>query len=206
MPSQALHDRALLPPSPYFLTMQLSSLCSSHPNFLPAPWVHQAHSCIRYSIWEGNGNPLQYSCLENSTDGGAWWATVHRVTKSQTRLSDFTHSFYLKHFPTVIHMARPCTHFRSSLRCYPSVFPDTLHGTAHTHTISPKPLTSIILILALLGLSCLNTFLIYHIFICTCWLSLSLLECSEGRDFVWIAAVSLAPRLAHDKTITIGDC
>ena len=38
---------------------------------------------------EGNGNPLQYSCLENSTDGGAWWATAHEVTKSQTRLSDF---------------------------------------------------------------------------------------------------------------------
>ena len=33
---------------------------------------------------EGNGNPLQYSCLENSMDGGAWWATVHGVTKSQT--------------------------------------------------------------------------------------------------------------------------
>ena len=31
---------------------------------------------------EGNGNPLQYSCLENSMDGGAWWATVHRVAKS----------------------------------------------------------------------------------------------------------------------------
>ena len=41
---------------------------------------------------EGNGNPLQYSCLENPTDGGAWWATVHRVSKSWTRLSDFTHS------------------------------------------------------------------------------------------------------------------
>ena len=39
---------------------------------------------------EGNGNPLQYSGLENSMDGGAWWATVHGVTKSQTRLSDFT--------------------------------------------------------------------------------------------------------------------
>ena len=38
----------------------------------------------------GNGNPLQYSCLENSKDRGAWRATVHRVTKSQTRLS--THS------------------------------------------------------------------------------------------------------------------
>ena len=39
----------------------------------------------------GNGNPLQYSCLENPTDGGAWRATVHRVTKSQTRLSTHTH-------------------------------------------------------------------------------------------------------------------
>ena len=39
---------------------------------------------------EGNGNPLQYSCLENSMDGGAWWATVHGVAKSRTRLSDFT--------------------------------------------------------------------------------------------------------------------
>ena len=39
---------------------------------------------------EGNGNPLQYSCLENPTDGGAWQATVHRVAKSRTRLRDFT--------------------------------------------------------------------------------------------------------------------
>ena len=38
---------------------------------------------------EGNGNPLQYSCLENPIDGGAWWATVHGVAKSWTRLSDF---------------------------------------------------------------------------------------------------------------------
>ena len=37
---------------------------------------------------EGNGNPLQCSCLENPLDGGAWCATVHGVTKSQTRLSD----------------------------------------------------------------------------------------------------------------------
>ena len=39
---------------------------------------------------EGNGNPLQYSCLENPMDGGAWLASVHEVAKSQTRLSDFT--------------------------------------------------------------------------------------------------------------------
>jgi len=37
---------------------------------------------------EGNGNPLQYSCLENSMDRGAWWVTVHGVAKWQTRLSD----------------------------------------------------------------------------------------------------------------------
>ena len=42
---------------------------------------------------EGNGNPLQYSCLENPIDGGAWWATVHGVTKSWTRLSDLTFTF-----------------------------------------------------------------------------------------------------------------
>ena len=38
------------------------------------------------SLGGGNGNPLQYSCLENPMDRGAWWATVHRVAKSQTRL------------------------------------------------------------------------------------------------------------------------
>ena len=37
---------------------------------------------------EGNSNPLQYSCLENSKVRGAWWATVHGVTKSRTQLSD----------------------------------------------------------------------------------------------------------------------
>ena len=42
---------------------------------------------------EGNGNPLQYSCLENPMEGGTWWATVHGVTKSRTRLSNLTFTF-----------------------------------------------------------------------------------------------------------------
>ena len=42
-------------------------------------------------IGEGNGTPLQCSCLENSRDGGAWQAAVHGVAKSRTRLSDFFH-------------------------------------------------------------------------------------------------------------------
>ena len=43
---------------------------------------------------EGNGTPLQYSCLENLMDGGAWWAAVHGVAKSWTQLSDFSFTFH----------------------------------------------------------------------------------------------------------------
>ena len=43
---------------------------------------------------EGDGTPLQYSCLENPMDGGAWWAAVHGVAKSRTRLGDFTFTFH----------------------------------------------------------------------------------------------------------------
>ena len=45
------------------------------------PWVAKIP-------WRGNGNPLQYSCLENPMDRGAWWPTVHGMAKSQTQLSD----------------------------------------------------------------------------------------------------------------------
>ena len=41
-----------------------------------------------------NGDPLQYPCLETPMDGGAWWAAVHGVARSQTRLRDFTLSFH----------------------------------------------------------------------------------------------------------------
>ena len=49
------------------------------------------------SLGEGNGTPLQYSCLENPMDGGAWKAAVHGVVEGQTRLSDFTFTFHF-HF------------------------------------------------------------------------------------------------------------
>ena len=47
-----------------------------------------------YMSEKANGTPLQYSCLENPMDGGASWAAVHGVTKSWTRLSDFTFTFH----------------------------------------------------------------------------------------------------------------
>ena len=56
---------------------------------LPAMKETQVQSRGREDVVEkGMATPLQYSCLENSTDRGAWWATVHGVTKSQTQLSD----------------------------------------------------------------------------------------------------------------------
>ena len=49
---------------------------------------------VKENLGDGNGNPLQYSRLENPMGGGAWWATVHGVAKSRTRLSDFTFTFH----------------------------------------------------------------------------------------------------------------
>ena len=48
------------------------------------PLSHQGSPLRGVQLGEGNGNPLQYSCLENPMDRGAWWATVHGVTKSRT--------------------------------------------------------------------------------------------------------------------------
>ena len=45
-------------------------------------------------VGEGSGTLLQYSCLENPMDGGAWWATVHGIAEDRTRLSDFTFTFH----------------------------------------------------------------------------------------------------------------
>ena len=55
------------------------------------------HGLKWFCLWlsgEGNGTPLQYSCLENPMDGGAWWATVHGVARIRTQLSDFTFTFH----------------------------------------------------------------------------------------------------------------
>ena len=58
--------------------------------------LHCTSICIPtiICVGEGDGTPLQYSCLENAMDGGAWWAAVHGVTKSQTRLSDSPFTFH----------------------------------------------------------------------------------------------------------------
>ena len=84
--------------------MNLPSTCSIHPyviteHELSSLWYtaasHQLsilHTVV-HIFGEGNGTPLQYSCLGNLMDRGAWWVTVHGVAKSRTRLSDFTFNF-----------------------------------------------------------------------------------------------------------------
>ena len=63
-------------------------------------WVEAVERQSKQLVWdvvrtgEGDGTPLQYSCLENPMDGGAWWAAVCGVAKSRTRLSDFTFTFH----------------------------------------------------------------------------------------------------------------
>ena len=58
---------------------------------------------------EGNGNPLQYSCLENPMDGRAWWAIVHGVAKSQTGLSNFTFTEICKKFTNLVNILDKCS-------------------------------------------------------------------------------------------------
>ena len=70
--------------------MQASEIAIPSPGLLG----HHYTQSLEHISGEGNGTPLQYSCLENPMDGGAWWATVHGVAKSLTQLSNFTLTFH----------------------------------------------------------------------------------------------------------------
>ena len=61
---------------------------------LPVPHQLPEFTQSHVHCGEGNGNLLQYSCLENPRDGGAWWAAVHGVTKSWTQLNEVTFTFH----------------------------------------------------------------------------------------------------------------
>ena len=91
--------RALLGSSVQFSSVAQScrTLCDPMNHSRPCLPVH--HQILEFTqtgvhCGEGNGTPLQYSCLENPIDRGAWLAAVHGVPKSQTRLNDFTFNFH----------------------------------------------------------------------------------------------------------------
>ena len=72
--------------------MQASEIAIPSPGLLG----HHCTQSLEHISGEGNGTPLQYSCLENPVDGGAWWAAVHGVAKSLTQLSNFTFTFHFQ--------------------------------------------------------------------------------------------------------------
>ena len=73
----------------------LSHLGSPSQGYSPSNYASpELRLQVGYNLGEGNGTPLQYCCLENLMDGGAWWAAVHGVAKRRTRLSDFTFTFH----------------------------------------------------------------------------------------------------------------
>ena len=81
------------------LHWQSLTLCSQGKRQDAERPVHYVKNGVsRVNCEEGNGTPIQYSCLENPMDGGAWWAAVRGVAKSRIRLSDFTFTF---HFPAL---------------------------------------------------------------------------------------------------------
>ena len=78
------------------LDMEQQTGSKSGKEYVKDVYCHPAYLTSMQSIsGEGSGTPLQYSCLENPMDRGAWWAAVHGVAKSQTRLSNFT---FTSHF------------------------------------------------------------------------------------------------------------
>ena len=79
-----VQDISMLP-VPFLLKCSMTLLSSKIPQ-----WKFLKLSIVCSST------PLQYSCLENPMDGGAWWAAVHGVAKSQTRMSDFTFTFHFR--------------------------------------------------------------------------------------------------------------
>ena len=72
-----------------FFTVQLSN-----PYMTTGKTIALIRQTLVSKVGEGTGTPLQYSCLKNPMDGGAWWAAVHGVAKSRARLSNFTFTFH----------------------------------------------------------------------------------------------------------------
>ena len=88
---------------------------------------------VAYIVFgEGNGTPLQYSCLENPMDGEAWWAAVHGVAQSGTRLSDFSFIFHLHALEKEMATHSSVLAWRTPGMEEPSELPSTgLHRVGH---------------------------------------------------------------------------
>ena len=111
---QAALTLLVLPDPMFFFVFQLLFLAQSLGTYL---------DILLMLTGEGNGTPLQYSCLENPMDGGGWKAAVHGVNEGRTRLSDFTFTFTFMHWrrkwqPTPVFLPRESQGWGSLVGCH----------------------------------------------------------------------------------------
>ena len=101
---ECLRDLNIYPTLWLFLLLPGKSLLPGRRSLVGcSPWGHEELDTTEWlpfhfslsCIGEGNGNPLQYSCLENPRDGGAWWAAIYGVTQSRKRLKWLSNSSWL---------------------------------------------------------------------------------------------------------------
>ena len=85
-----------------------------------------------------NGNPLQYSCLENPMDGGAWWATVHGFATSGTQLSDFPFTFTIQRYYIITGCIPHAMHFTAVTHLFCN-WKFVLLNLLHLFHLSPTP-------------------------------------------------------------------
>ena len=116
-----------------------ASLVAQSVKHLPAMWETWVRSLGRKDTpGEGNGNPLQHSCLENLMGRGAWWATVYRITKSRTRLSDSRFLLFLVSgtWLQLVPGLSVHTHHTQPIHTpgLPGALPPPPHTHTHTHT------------------------------------------------------------------------
>ena len=93
------HKSCLRSPDPYYISLYTPGLGPSgqptnREGARPHPSADNWIKVLLSPAHQSNGTLLQYSCLENPMDGEAWWAALHGVAKSRTRLSDFTFTFH----------------------------------------------------------------------------------------------------------------
>ena len=110
---QAALTLLVLPDPMFFFVFQLLFLAQSLGTYM---------DILLMLTGEGNGTPLQYSCLENPMDGGGWKAAVHGVDEGRTRLSDFTFTFTFMHWrrkwqPTPVFLPRESQGWGSLVGC-----------------------------------------------------------------------------------------
>ena len=112
-----------------------ASLVAQSVKHLPAMWETWVRSLGRKDTpGEGNGNPLQHSCLENLMGRGAWWATVYRITKSRTRLSDSRFLLFLVSGTWLQLVPGLSVHTHHTQLIHTPELPGALPPPPHTHT------------------------------------------------------------------------